>query len=58
MKHVLDIQWLTIVTLSGAAGFPELLGEPDPDQIHLMLTSQTSTMEPVLATSDICSGYR
>lgn len=58
MKHMSDVQWLNILTLSGAAGFPELLGEPDLVKIRLMLTSQTSTMEPVLATTDVCSGYR
>ena len=57
MKHMSDVQWLNILTIFGAGGFPEFLGEPDPDQICLMLTSQTSTMEAILATSDICSGY-
>lgn len=42
MKQMIDFQWamVCILALSGAAGSPELLGEPDPDEIHLMLMNQ------------------
>lgn len=54
MKQMIDFQWVMvcILALSGAAGSPELLGEPDPDQIHLMLTSSAKTIEPVSAIFD------
>ena len=50
MKSMIDFQWamVRILALSGAAGAPELFGEPDPDQIGL----QMSTMEPVGAISE------
>ena len=58
MKHMIDVQWLmiSILALSGAAGSPELFGEPDPDQVRLILTNSAIMMEPVLTTSDERAG--
>lgn len=54
MKQMIDFQWamVRILAFSGAAGSPELLGEPDPDEIHLMLMDQVRFRGPGLTLFD------